>query len=554
VANEQATTRRRKDGWGAARWVRRAVQFGSFALFVYLLFGSLQRLEPLPFANIFFRFDPLAALATMLAARAWLSAFALAFITVGLTVVVGRFWCGWICPLGTMLGWLRFRSARRRAGGVPPALRRIKYVLLGVIVVLAALANLTLLVLDPLSLLTRTMTTSVIPGFVYLVDALARAGTTWGPTSELVFRVEDALRGTVLPTIQPRYEQGVALFLVLLAVILLNAFADRFWCRYLCPLGALLGLVAKIQVLRPVMRDGCAGCGHCATACRLGAIEVAGRAAGGGAAPPTACASASDAAAPTTPPARVVSSECTMCLDCLVACPRESGMTLGVAAPGPWTEYDPGRRAAVLAVGAGVGAALLLGTGVARAVKRPGLIRPPGAQDESRFLSHCLRCSECMKVCPTSGLQPTLGEAGLEGVWTPVLRSRLGCCDYACHACGQVCPSGAIPPLSLRAKRRQVLGIAVIDRDRCLPWAGDTTCVVCEEMCPVSEKAIELAGRRLITREDGSRDYLSRPVVIAGRCIGCGICEFKCPLDGPAAIVVMPADPDVVGGGAPTVG
>ena len=185
---------------------------------------------------------------------------------------------------------------------------------------------------------------------------------------------------------------------------------------------------------------------------------------------------------------------------------------------------------------------------MARAVKHPGLIRPPGAQDEGRFLSHCLRCGECMKVCPTSGLQPTLGEAGLEGLWTPVLRSRLGYCDYACHACGQVCPSGAIPPLSLPEKRRQVIGVAVIDKDRCLPWASDTPCVVCEEMCPVPEKAIELGGRRLITRADGSQDYLSRPRVVAERCIGCGICEYKCPLEGRSAIVVVPTSPDLAAG------
>jgi formate hydrogenlyase subunit 6/NADH:ubiquinone oxidoreductase subunit I len=197
---------------------------------------------------------------------------------------------------------------------------------------------------------------------------------------------------------------------------------------------------------------------------------------------------------------------------------------------------------------------VLLGAGVAGAVKHPGLIRPPGAQDERRFLSRCLRCTECMKACPTSGLQPTLLEAGLEGLWTPVLRSRLGYCDYACNACGQVCPSGAIPPLSVEEKRKQVIGVAVIDKDRCLPWASDTPCIVCQETCPVPDKAIELRGQRLITRADGSQDYLARPQVIASLCIGCGICEYKCPLEGPSAIVVMPTNPDLTGGGAPAVG
>ena len=502
------------------------MQTGSFLLFVYLLFAGLQRLTPQPYANVFFRFDPLAGLTTMLAARTWLAPFALALVTLALTLALGRVWCGWICPLGTLLGWLRFRSARQLGPRMPGALRRVKYVLLGAIVVLAALQNLTLLVLDPLALLTRTVTTSVIPGFVLVVDTLERLAMSWGLTG-VVSWVEDTFRGSVVPTVQPRYEQAVSLFLVLLGVVLLGLLADRFWCRYLCPLGALLGLVAKIQVLRPLATGGCGSCGACGSACRQDAIEAS--AAG----------------------ARVVTSECTMCLDCLVACPKESGMTLAPGRPGPWAPYDPGRRDALVALGAGVGAAVLLGTGVARAVERPGLVRPPGAQDEAAFLSRCLRCAECMKACPTSGLQPTLLEAGLEGIWTPVLRSRLGYCDYSCTACGQICPSGAIPRLSLPEKRRKVLGLAIIDTDRCLPWAQDTPCIVCQEMCPVPDKAIELRDTRLIPRTGGGRDYLSRPVVIADRCIGCGICEYKCPLEGPAAIVIGPADPALTGLGAP---
>ncbi len=94
-----------------------------------------------------------------------------------------------------------------------------------------------------------------------------------------------------------------------------------------------------------------------------------------------------------------------------------------------------------------------------------------------------------------------------------------------------------------------MIGLAVIDRDRCLPWALDTPCAVCQEMCPIPDKAIVLAGEHLITRPDGTQDYLARPKVVARRCIGCGICENKCPVAGTAAIVVQPTNPALASGG-----
>jgi ferredoxin len=142
-----------------------------------------------------------------------------------------------------------------------------------------------------------------------------------------------------------------------------------------------------------------------------------------------------------------------------------------------------------------------------------------------------------MKVCPTTVLQPALTEAGLEGVWTPVLVTRLGYCDYGCTACGDICPTGAIPTLSLEEKRIAVLGLARVDQSRCLPWAYETSCIVCEEMCPVPEKAIRLEE---VTGSDaqGREMVLQRPYVVRELCIGCGICETKCPMLGEAAIRV----------------
>ena len=519
--------------------MRRGIQIASLALFIALLFAAQQRADALGSAGVFFRLDPLASFGTMLAARQLIPHLATALITIVLALVLGRVWCGWICPMGTLLGWLRFPSARRLERRLPPRLQSAKYIVLGAIAAMAALGSLTLLVLDPIALFTRTATTSLLPGFDAAVTALEEAMAGWSPVGGLVFWMDAHLRGAVLPASQPHYDQAFALLLLLLAVVLLDLVADRFWCRYLCPLGALLGLVARVQVLRPVVGTTCTTCGACARSCRMGAIENVAPQARRGIEPGAGSGGKAAAAR-----ARVVSTECTMCLDCFVACPGREALSLGRAPrPGPRAAYDPSRRefvtAAALGVGAaaGVGAALLLG-GVSPAAASPRLIRPPGAQDEAAFLSRCLRCSECMLVCPTSGLQPALGQSGLEGLWTPVLVSRLGPCDYACTACGHVCPSGAIPSLELETKRRQILGRALIDQTRCLPWAKGTPCVVCEEMCPVPEKAIVLSEPRLITRPDGTQDYLARPTVVPDRCIGCGVCENKCPVEGTAAIVI----------------
>jgi formate hydrogenlyase subunit 6/NADH:ubiquinone oxidoreductase subunit I len=125
----------------------------------------------------------------------------------------------------------------------------------------------------------------------------------------------------------------------------------------------------------------------------------------------------------------------------------------------------------------------------------------------------------------------------MEGLWTPILITRLGYCDFACNACGQVCPTQAIPALPLEEKRLQVMGKAYIDENRCIAWADHTDCIVCEEMCPLPEKAIQLEEQQ-ISLLNGTQRTIKLPQVLRERCIGCGICEYKCPVVGEAAIRV----------------
>jgi len=504
--------------WSRVRRIRQLVQILTFALYIYLLFAALQRRAAFPLADLFFRLDPLAALGAMLANRAWIPRLALALITLGLTLIFGRVWCGWLCPLGTLLEWFRFRSASRRAATFSPRWRRIKNLLLLLILVAALFGNLSLLILDPITLFTRTMTTAILPALNHAITSVERTLYPISFFRPAIDWLERVLRGPVLPVIQPVFAQNTALAAFFLGILALNLLADRFWCRYLCPLGALLGLLSKVSLLRPIVRPACNRCARCVGVCRLDAIDTA-------------------------QGYEIIPAECTVCLDCLAACP-ESAASKGSGIdfrlhwrPAPAREYDPTRRQALAALATGAAGVALLRTGVQAKQLDPQLIRPPGVEDEGEFLARCLRCSQCMKVCPTSGLQPALFEAGLEGLWTPRLTPRLGHCDYGCNACGQICPSGAIPSLELARKREAVIGVAVIDRDLCLPWAHGIPCIVCEEMCPTPEKAIRLE-EVTVTDDRGEPSIVQRPYVLEDVCIGCGICEYQCPVGGKAAIEV----------------
>ncbi len=163
------------------------------------------------------------------------------------------------------------------------------------------------------------------------------------------------------------------------------------------------------------------------------------------------------------------------------------------------------------------------------------IIRPPAALEEEDFVNRCIRCGNCMKVCITNGLHPVMLQAGAEGIWTPHLLPEIGYCEYHCTLCGRTCPTGAIPVLTLEQKLKTRLGLAQIDRSICLPWAHEKECIVCQEHCPVSEKAIKLN----IYAGGAAKPYIDEYL-----CIGCGICQNKCPVRPVRAVRVGPKKAD----------
>ena len=499
-------------GWVTAR---KLTQYIALLTFLALFVGSRPGGAGGDLMKIPMQLDPLTSLAHILANRVILAGSLLALITLTLTLVFGRAWCGWLCPLGTILDLLSLNRWRRKDQAPSETWRTVKYGFFLVILVAALLGNLTLLAFDPLTLLIRTLTTSLWPALDQIVTAGEMALYRLPPLAGPISQLDSWLRPRILPS-QPVYYRQIWLFTgVFLGVIALNLAAPRFWCRYLCPLGGLLGLVSKVAVLRRSVGEGCKGCVLCTAACPTGTIN----------------------------PSRGYTSdpgECTMCLDCLDVCPRDEVTFAPHILLADWNNYDPGRRQALLSVAGAIAAVALFESDSLAKREHPYLLRPPGARGND-FISKCIRCGECMHACPTSALQPAIIESGLEGLWTPVLIPRLGYCDYSCNACGPACPVEAIPPLSLEGKRKQVIGKAYIDEHRCIAWADHRDCIVCEEMCPLPEKAIWLEATQVL-EASGEMIAIQLPRVLRDQCIGCGICEYKCPVSGEAAIRVYVPD------------
>jgi ferredoxin len=228
--------------------------------------------------------------------------------------------------------------------------------------------------------------------------------------------------------------------------------------------------------------------------------------------------------------------ECINCMDCQTICP-EHAIHFGFGGEMKSVRFDLTRRK-ILGTGlAGLFSAALIKVHFSDPKKRGKLIRPPGAREENQFLDYCIRCGACIRVCSTAGkgLQYTGLEAGWEALWTPMIFPETGYCEYNCNLCGQVCPTHAITSLSLEEKKQLKIGTAHFDKTRCIPWYYGENCMVCEEHCPLPDKAIKFRKESIKTI-DGKQSEVLLPYVDESLCIGCGICVTRCPVEGDRGI------------------
>jgi MauM/NapG family ferredoxin protein len=470
--------------------------------------------EPEISGNIkyFLSFDPLIALVVLITGHAILLLFLLSIITVLLTIFCGRLFCGFICPFGTLhhffsyIGRTTFLKSKNFKSYGFNKWQNLKYYILLVLLLLALFkVNLSGL-LDPLSFLLRSLVSFVIPLFQYLIYVIAHMFAFFNMDFFASYLQGD-LVFNVFGKENIFFDQTFLIGFILLSLLFLDLFIYRFYCRFICPLGALLGLLSFKSFLSIKQKEGCINCAKCEYFCFAGANPSSKQS--------------------------FKKNECMLLGNCLTECPVNI-LNFGNVEK---NSIDFRRRDIIFAGLSTVFLAPLLRYSYSEDRTNSLLIRPPGALREIDFLQKCIRCSACIKVCPQNFLQPSLFEGRLEALWTPIGKGRYGYCEYNCNLCGQVCPTGAIKELPLIKKKKVSIGTAFIDKNRCLPYAFGIDCVVCEEMCPVSPKAIYFQESAFV-KPDGSKTTIKNPIVIPDSCTGCAVCENKCPvLDKPAIYV-----------------
>ncbi len=509
-----------------------------FALFILLLsYASLTTIDHLPLLrdhlSKLLEIDPLIALSTAVTTGTIYRGLVWSLAIMVLTLVLGRVFCGWICPFGALhhfSGWLfdwRKTKARIEANRYR-SLYRLKYIILiAFAVALAGSLSIAVLAAGSVLILIAArlggliggnsaasrdkVTVWLAVGFVLVaaVAGLARWGYPDNGTLQIglldpIATIHRSFTVAVLPALN-HTSQGVSWFgnprlhatgwvigAMFLALVVANPHIFRFFCRALCPLGALLGVFSRFSLWRIERdREKCVDCGLCRAHCE-GACD---------------------------PDGELRVAECMVCFNCLDECPHEA-IRFEFLPPKGHQVVNPDitRRGALVGAIAGAGAFAWMRLG-GRTTKdfRASVIRPPGAVEEQEFLERCIKCGQCYRVCPTNVIQPDWTDSGIEGLWTPVLNYRIGYCEPNCTACGQVCPTGAIQRMSIEQKRGLGeyaeegpvrLGSAHFDVGKCLPWAKNMPCLVCEENCPVSPKAI-YTERHMQVLRDGKKQVAS---------------------------------------------
>ncbi|MDR2860255.1 MAG: 4Fe-4S binding protein [Elusimicrobiota bacterium] len=477
------------------KFVKMEALFSSSPSLVFLTsISSIQLLAQVPYTVIF-------------------SIIARIAIFIIIAFLLGRVFCGWICPFGAAMDFMAFIAKPfRKWKEKEPAKPKSKYILLLIFFVLAVLGFQFVWIFEPITVFSRFIYLAFFPFVNGVFDKVFQyLIMNFNIGSELYYNIQN----TVFDARQIVFNRSFVFFAFFAIFIFAVLVKRRFWCRYICPLGASLGLSSAKPVFGLKLKECANACGKCRDLCRSNAIRKNGT---------------------------NISSECVMCMDCTELKCRKTVEVLPDETKklSEETKKSGGiSRRQFLGWAGGFLSALFVFSRKTFSQtinnKKSSVIRPPGALKEKFFKKRCVRCGNCMKICITNGLQPAGFESGLDGLLTPKIDHTIGYCEYECSACLMVCPTHAINPMRLEEKKKFKMGLAEIQKNVCIPWSTGVECLVCEEMCPIPDKAIKFS----IETVKGNR--VKSPNVLADKCIGCGICQNKCPVIGRDKGIVVSA-------------
>ncbi len=450
-------------------------------------------------AELFLVIDPLVSLSTAIASRSWVWSLTSAAIILVVCIVIPRGFCGYLCPLGTLIDlfdWSLTRHVTRFRVASDGWWVHIKYYLLSGTLIAAVFGVL-------------------VSGFVAAIPVITRGMLMLGEPVQ-----SGMTRGWhLVPEMHAGHFVSIGMFA---AVLCLGFLQPRFWCKYVCPSGAVFSLGNLFRVSERKVESSCINCNKCVEICPFDAIK---------------------------PDFTTRTTDCTLCQTCGGVCPtdaikfveRWNVVELKVANDPPTGETSLGRRG-FLSLAAGSAAAIAGGAAAAVTTRSFGgrlddpnafrPVRPPGSVPEQEFLEMCIRCGECFKACPNNVLQVEGFQQGLEGLWTPMVNADWAGCESSCNACGQVCPTGAIRALPLEEKRVARMGLAIVNESTCLPFADREACQLCVDECNAAGyEAIEFINVHTELDADGvpvDGSGFVAPVVLADKCVGCGLCQTRC--------------------------
>jgi ferredoxin len=486
--------------WKKVRVLRVVLSLLFFTLFT-LMFTDAWHLFPRNFTVLLASLQIVPAILKVVTVGGGVAAAGLALV-VGVTLLVGRVYCSTVCPLGVLQD-VMFRVARkinrRMRFKYNRAPQWLHYSVLAVSVVLVLLGGTMIIgdLLEPFSNFGRMVNAFILPAAVLTNNAIADVLGNFG--IYFLYNIQLHLEGIGALSL------GVLFFVTLGYLSMTDG---RLFCNSFCPAGAILSLLSRMSLYRLVIaKEVCNDCGACDKVCKAECIDSATK--------------------------QIDFSACVGCFNCVRSCPEEAisyeRRPLPDLQPAD-AGFDRGRREFFRNITLPT-AAFLVAPGIVKGggalIKEAMPVTPPGSLSIAHFTSVCTACHLCVTSCPTGVLQPSFLEFGFSGMFQPKMDYSVNYCNYDCVICGEVCPTGAIVPLDVPAKKLVQIGKTTFKKDDCVVVSKKKDCAACSEHCPT--KAVHT-----IPYENG----LFLPEVDDELCIGCGACEHACPVTPRKAILV----------------